>query len=379
MVHLAPQTQRQRQLPFPRRWRPPLRAVATVAESLTTPHGVDSYLALVNPMLTVRKTRAEVVGVQHPTPDSVRLTLRPTRQWQGFAAGQFVPISVVIDGVRHTRCYSPAGSQHRADGHFELTVKAHPEGIVSNHLKSTARRGLVLDLAPADGTFVLPAVRPPKTVFISGGSGVTPVLSMLRTLCDEGYRGEVVFLHYAGTERDVAYASELRDLAAAHDNVRLALAYTDADNGDLQGHFGQAHLDAVAPWVADAQTFLCGPPGLMRPVRQHYEAARLAERLHTEDFAPAPLAVADGEATGAVAFDRSGVSAGNSGATLLEQAEAAGLRPEFGCRMGICFSCTSVKKSGCTKNVLTGALDSDPDRPIQLCVNVPVGDVALDI
>jgi ferredoxin len=73
------------------------------------------------------------------------------------------------------------------------------------------------------------------------------------------------------------------------------------------------------------------------------------------------------------------VSAAGSGASLLEQAEAAGLRPEYGCRMGICFSCTQVKTSGCTRNILTGDLHTESDEEIQLCISVPVGDVALDL
>ena len=69
----------------------------------------------------------------------------------------------------------------------------------------------------------------------------------------------------------------------------------------------------------------------------------------------------------------------NSGATLLEQAEAAGLTPEYGCRMGICFTCTKVKTSGCTRNVRNGELHTDPDTEVQLCISAPVGDVAIDL
>lgn len=189
-----------------------LRSVVGIFEALTTPHGVDRYLELVNPMLTVRELRAEVTDVVHPTADSVTLTLRPTRQWRGFAAGQYVQLTVEVDGVRRTRCFSPSCSQHRADGRIELTVKANAGGLVSQHLKRHARRGLVVGLSQADGTFQLPAGRPDRLVFISGGSGITPVLSMLRTLCDEGYVGEVAFLHYSCTEADVAYLSQLREL-----------------------------------------------------------------------------------------------------------------------------------------------------------------------
>ena len=203
---------------------------------------------------------------------------------------------------------------------------------------------------------------------------------MLRTLCDEGFDGDVTFLHYAYTEADVSYLAELRELAAAHPNVRLVLAYTEqAEGGDLHGFFGREHLEAAAPWFADAETFLCGPPGLMKSVREFFEANGLAEHLHSEDFAPAPIVVDASEATGTVSFERSDIAVDNTGTTLLEQAEAAGLKPEFGCRMGICFSCTQIKTSGCTRNALTGELHTEAGEEIQLCISVPVGDVALDI
>jgi ferredoxin-NADP reductase len=349
-------------------------------EALATPHGVDRYLELVHPMLTVRDLRAEVTEVHRSTDDTVTLTLRPTRQWKGFSAGQFVQVSVDIDGVRRTRCYSPACSQYRADGRIELTVKAHPEGIVSQYLHANAAPGLVVGLSQADGTFRLPDERPDRILLVSGGSGITPVLSMLRTLCDESYSGEVVFLHYGDTAKDVAYRDELLELAREHDNVRLVLAYTaQPAGGDLHGFFGRAHLEAAAPWFAEAHTFLCGPPGLMTSVREFYAANGLDDQLHVEDFAPVPVLVDDGTATGTISFERSAVSADNTGRTLLEQAEAAGLTPEYGCRMGICFSCTQVKTSGCTRNILTGETHVDPDEEIQLCISVPVGDVALDV
>ncbi len=332
-------------------------------ETLTTPHSVDRYLELVAPMLTVRDIRAEVVAVQHNTADSVTLTLRPTRQWTGFKAGQFVQVGVVIDGVRHTRCYSPAASEYTNEL-IELTVKAHADGLVSQYLKRHASVGLVVSLSQAEGTFRLPTGRPDRIVLISGGSGITPVMSMLRTLLDENYGGDVVFLHYADSPEHVAYRAELAELA----NVELKYPA-------VHGFFDETHLPH---WWRDAQTYLCGPAPLMNSVRALYEVERLGERLHTEEFTPAVVA-APGEAGGTVEFSSSGVRVENTGAALLDQAEAAGLTPEYGCRMGICFSCTAVRRSGCTRNLRTGDLDSDPDQPIQLCISAPVGDVQIDI
>ncbi|MDT4940474.1 MAG: stearoyl-CoA 9-desaturase oxidoreductase [Pseudonocardiales bacterium] len=347
-------------------------------EALATPHGVDRYLELVHPMLTVRDLRAVVTDVRRSTADSVTLTLRPTRQWRGFRAGQFVQVAVDIDGVRRTRCYSPSCSQYRADGRIELTVKAHPEGLVSQWLHANARPGLVLGLAQADGVFTLPEQRPDKVLLISGGSGITPVLSMLRTLVDEGHEGDVVFLHYAFTEGDVAHLADLRRLALEYPNVRLVLAYTrQTEGGDLHGLFDETHLTDAAPWYAEAPAYLCGPPGLMATIRAHYAAKGIEDLLHTEEFTPAMPAPVDGDATGEIRFGDTVVQ--NSGGTLLEQAESAGLTPEYGCRMGICFTCTKVKTSGCTRNVRTGELHSDPDTEVQLCISAPVGDVAIDI
>ena len=352
-----------------------IRALKFV-EALATPHGIDRYLELVHPMLTVRELRAVVTDVERTTPDSVTLTLRPTRQWQGFRAGQFVQVAVDVDGVRRTRCFSPSGSEHRADGRIELTVKGHPAGEVSRYLYAHAKPGLVIGLSQADGSFRLPEPRPDQVLFISGGSGITPVLSMLRTLLDEGYRGEIAFVHYDRTETDVAQLALLRSIAATHSTVRLALAFTQQEGGELQGRFHETQLAEVAPWYPHADTFLCGPESLQAAVREHYAAKGIEDSLHTEQFTLATAAPA-GDASGEVRFGDTIVE--NSGATLLEQAESAGLTPEFGCRMGICFTCTKVKTSGCTRDVRTGELHSEPDCAVQLCISAPVGDVEIEL
>lgn len=358
--------------------RPRGSRLAALVEAMATPHAVDRYLELVDPMVTLRDLRAEVVEVRRGASGSVTLTLRPTRQWAGFTAGQFVQIGVVIDGIRHTRCYSPAGSQHRRDGHIELTVKAHPDGLVSRYLHDNARPGLVIDLAQADGAFRLPDDRPAKVLLISGGSGITPVLSMLRTLLDEGFAGEIAFVHYAACADAVADRAELIAVAAAHPDVALAFGYPTAGGGTLRGRFELDHLESTAPWFRDAETYLCGPAGLMDAVRAAFADSGLTDRLHSEEFV-STITVAGGSADGTVSFTGSGVAVADSGATLLDQAEAAGLSPQSGCRMGICFSCVAVKTTGCTRNVRTGETDSDPDQQIQLCINAAVGDVAIDI
>lgn len=351
--------------------------LVNLVQTLTSPHPLDRYLELVHPTLTATRMRAEVVRVSRAVPGSVTLTLRPTRHWRGHSAGQYVQLGVVVDGVRHTRCYSPVNAELGRERYLELTVKAHSGGTVSQYLYRNAVPGLVVDLEPAAGSFALPEPRPERVLLVSGGSGITPVLSMLRTLVAEGYRGDVLFLHYARAEVFVPHRAELERVAAEHPNVRVEFRYPDRRSGT--GYFAAADLERLAPWYREAEAFVCGPGRLMDGVRAVFEAQGLADRVHSEEFTVSLAPVATEDVHGSTTFSASDVRTDNTGASLLEQAEAAGLSPEYGCRMGICFSCTAVKRSGCTRNLRTGETDSDPDQPIQLCVSAAVGDVDIEI
>src|SRR5262245_62104434 len=165
-----------------------------VVDALTTPHGVDRYLELVNPMWAVREVRARVEDVHREGPGVATLTLRPTDTWAGALAGQHMQVGAVVDGARRTRCFSLSESQPREDGRICITVKAHEDGYVSRHLTERMPVGTVVHLSPAEGDFTLPQPRPERVLMVSAGSGITPLMSMLRTLRDEDHRGGVTFL-----------------------------------------------------------------------------------------------------------------------------------------------------------------------------------------
>ncbi|HEV2791086.1 MAG TPA: ferredoxin reductase, partial [Solirubrobacterales bacterium] len=211
--------------------RPKLRLL----DALAGPHGVDGYLEEINPLLVTGECRAEVVSVERGTEESVTLRLRPNRVWQGFQAGQFVNVAVEVDGVRHQRCYSPACGEGQE---LEITVKRHPEGLVSNFLADRARPGMVLGLSQAEGDFRLPQPRPESVLLIGGGSGITPLMAILRTLLAEGYECPVALLHYAPDPARAIYREELERLAADHPNFTLVRSYTRAPgSGEVDGHF----------------------------------------------------------------------------------------------------------------------------------------------
>jgi stearoyl-CoA 9-desaturase NADPH oxidoreductase len=350
-----------------------------VFDLLAGPAGVDGYLEQVRPTWTVRDCRAELTAVRRSTPDSVTLKLRANRAWEGFRAGQFLQLAIEIDGVRRSRCYSPA-SVAGPGRDLELTVKSHPEGLVSNFLIEKARPGMAVGLEQAQGDFLLPAQRPERILLISGGSGITPVMSMLRTLCDEGHRGPITFLHFAPEPERAIYRDELERIASAHPNVRLIRSYTRAPGaGEADGHFRADQLLECEPDFGRAETFACGPQALLDSVRELWADEGLEARLHVESFVPPTLAPPSGLAEGSIHLANSDLRLDNSGATLLEQAERAGLTPETGCRMGICHTCTCRKRAGTVKNLSTGELSSGEDEEIQICVSAPVGDVVVDL
>jgi stearoyl-CoA 9-desaturase NADPH oxidoreductase len=338
---------------------------------LTGPHGVDRYTELVAPTWTLGEARAKVVDVRRSTRRSVTLTLAPNEAFASThtpKAGQYVNLTVDIDGRRHTRCYSPANAE--GGEHLELTIGRHDGGLVSSYLYERAHRGLVVGLAGIGGDFVLPAERPQRILFVSGGSGITPVMAMLRTLIAERHRGEIAFVHYARTPAEACYREEL----AAHNDrpgVRVLHGYTRSAGGDLEGRFGPQHLAAAMP-NPDA-VFVCGPTALVDAVRKH------CDNVYTESFVPPAITAPANPSGGRITFADSGVDVVDDGRSLLEQAESAGLTPQNGCRMGICHTCTRRKISGTVRSLTTGAVSTAPDEDIQICVSVPVGDVDLSL
>jgi stearoyl-CoA 9-desaturase NADPH oxidoreductase len=337
-----------------------------LVDLLTGPHGVDRYTELVEPTWTLGDSRAKVVAVRRQTTRSVTLTLEPNaafRAGPAFRAGQHINLSVEVNGRRLTRCYSPANAEN--DAFIELTVGVHDGGAVSEHLYRNARPGMIVGLEGVGGEFVLPANRPRRILFVSGGSGITPVLSMLRTMRDEGSDREITFIHYAPTREEACYRDEL----AAMPGVRVLHGYSRSpQEGDLTGYFCADHLGGMTN--PDA-VFVCGPPALVEAVRAMFADASF------ESFVPPVFTVPAEASGGRVVFADSGVDVVDDGRSLLEQAEAAGLTPESGCRMGICHTCTRRKTSGAVKNLITGAVSTTDGEDVQICITAPVGDVEL--
>ena len=267
------------------------------AELITTPLLPDDYLDLISPLRSGADLRGRIEAITPETRDAVTVAIRPGRGWRDHVPGQYIRIGIDVDGVRQWRAYSLTSERTRTDGLITITVKAIPDGKVSTHLVRHARPGTLVHLDQAQGEFVLPDARPAKVLFLTAGSGITPVMGMVRNAVDE--LDDVVVVHSAPARDDVIFGTELRRL---HTEGRVTLVERHTDT---EGVLDVAELDAVVPdWTA-RQTWACGPTGLLDAAEEHWAAAGLEDRMHTERFRPVVLTAGDG---GEVRYTRSGAT-----------------------------------------------------------------------
>jgi ferredoxin-NADP reductase len=357
------------------------RRLVRVADLFAWPLSASHYLELINPLWSTHSLRARVEDVRAENADARSLVLRPGRGWRPHRAGQFVAVTVTLGGTRHVRTYSisSAPEQFMRDGCLTITVKAVPGGRVSGHLVRTLERGAHVALGLPQGEFVLPEATPARPLFVTAGSGVTPVMSMLRSLAARDALRDVVHLHYAPRAEDVIFAGELADLARRHAGYRLHVVHTRSGAASSpRRHFTPALLDGLAPDWRRRDCYACGPQGLLGALEEHWSQAALPDRLHVERFQAALASPPSGCAGGRVRFVDSGRDVVADGSTsLLHVAESAGLDPPHGCRMGICHTCSATLISGCVRDVRDNRLISEPGSKVQLCVSAAAGDCAV--
>jgi ferredoxin-NADP reductase len=340
-----------------------------LTRALASPRQVDDYIAWLNPLWAIRDTRAQVVGIHHHNEDVVSVALRPGRAWQTHQAGQHVLLGVDIGGVRQQRCFSISSAPvDNKPGDIEITVKRN--GVVSSYLVDEAKPGDLVWLGGAEGDFVLPAIRPGRLLFVAGGSGITPLMAMLRQLHQEGYQGDLVFLNFAKSEQSLIFAQALERLRSEMSSIRIVNIFTQQGGR----HCDAALLRKEVSDVADREVFLCGPEAMMEVTQRALRDVGVTT-VHQERFKLPTASAGDG----LVRFQQAGVvAAGDSAGSLLEVAEKAGLEPAYGCRMGICHACT-CKVSGRIRDVRNGELKEVAEEDVQICVHAAAGGVTVDI
>lgn len=355
------------------RWA--VRRLLGAVSVLTSPRSPGEYLGLLDPLWSAHHPAGRVAAVRSETPDAATLDIRPGSGWRGHLAGQYLPLGLELDGVWHWRTYSltcPPGADT-----LSVTVTAHPGGRVSPHLVHRLRPGTVLRLGPAGGDFTLPDGAAPRLLMVTAGSGLTPVMGLLRTLAQQRDAPDVVLLHSAPTARDSLFRAELRELAAERPWFRLHEQHTRT-----AGRLTPALIAALCPDWHERETWACGPDPLLDTLEEHWGAAGLAGRLRTERFRPPALLppTGAGGTGGRVRFQRTGTETESDADTpLLDTGEAAGVRMPYGCRGGLCFGCLTPLVNGKVRDLRTGAVHGEPGQQIQTCVSAASGPLVLDL
>lgn len=352
---------------------PKVNVLRGLAARATTPLLPDDYLKMLNPLWTARELRGEVVDVRTETEDSATVTIKPGWGFTGqYRPGQYVGIGLRVDGRWHWRSYSLTSVPQRDARHITITVKATPEGFLSSHLVNGVRPGTIVRLATPKGEFALPDPPPEKILFVSAGSGITPLIAMLRSLTGRGQTPDIVHIHSAPSEDDVIFRDELRALERDHPSYRLHLHLTGTD-----GRFDFERLHEVAPDWESRPTWACGPSQMLDTVEKVWQDAGLDDDLHIERFT---IDRTDkGGEGGTVTFAISDKTIEIDGATsLLEAGEKVGIQMPFGCRMGICQTCVLPLESGHVRDFRSGDEHGAGDR-INTCVSTASGDCTLKI
>ncbi len=344
-----------------------LRArVRDLAALVTTPLRPEDYLDRWDPLRAGTALRGRITALLPETDNAVTVVIRPGRGWQGHVAGQYVRLGIDVDGVRQWRTYSLTYPSGRADGCIAITVSAVPGGLVSNHLVHRAAVGALVHLDQASGEFVLPDVLPTKALFVTAGSGLTPVIGMLRA-CPDGL-DDVVVVHSARDAASVLFGEEMRTYASLG-RIRLVERFTSTE-----GRLTFDDLAVLVPDHAERETWACGPNGLLDTLEESWEQRGRSDRLHLERFRPVQRATGEG---GAVAFTRTRTSVDTDGTTsLLDAGEAAGVLMPSGCRMGICFGCVVPLREGSVRDLRDGAVTTAAPGDgvlIQTCVSAAAG------
>jgi len=354
-----------------------LRRLAT---PFVVPPVFDFWAQRLHPTWSWERPLARVIAHAPAASNAVTLTLKPNRHWKGAQAGQHVNLTADIDGVRITRSYS-LDAPVAADGRITVTVKGVDEGRMSRHLLAAARRGDVFDIGPAFGDLVLPGKVDGAWLFLAAGSGVTPLMALVRQLAGRGMPVPVTLVYWARTRAELCFVDELRALAARHAgfDVRFVLTREAATADDeAAGRIDAALLETLVPDLATRQVYACGAGGFVATATELLEDR--VPLLRTEAFTPPPRPRTDDSGTVEVRLARSGRALQlPRGVPLLQALEAEGLKPKSGCRMGICNTCACGKAAGATRDLRTGAANTEATAALKLCISSAVSDLVLDL
>lgn len=316
-------------------------------------------------VLEVRPETADAYTIRFENPDPTLFTYLP---------GQYLTLRTTVNGEELRRSFSLSSSP-QTDAHLSVTIKAIPGGRVSNHLKTTLKAGDTLESYPPQGSFTVTpdANNARHYVLIGGGSGITPLMSMLKTLLETEPKSQVSLLYCNRTPEDIIFKEELSALAQNHTalNVVHTLSKPRADWTGPKGRFEGTHAkvllqEVLAKTALPADFYLCGPNGLMEAasVVLKNELDVPEERIHREFYTTptsdkqrsTPATELNPDVLQQIELKEQTVLVHLDGGEhtltvspqqyILDAALDAGLDPPYACQEGVCCTCRAKLLSG---------------------------------
>lgn len=343
----------------------------SLAQSVMNSHDANFWLQKINPLWSINQPLAKIVKKQNVAKDTVSLILQCNRHVVRGVAGQHHPVTVEIAGRHYERTYSLM--QVDAD-HLCLTVKKVEQGLVSSWLVEHSQTGDMLRLGQPYGD-MQQHIATPHLLLLAAGSGITPMLSLIEALCQSKQLNHhtVQLLYWVKTQADAAYVEYLQEVSENFPNFSYQIFYTQEQDQRLN----QSHVDQCTA-LSDTTVYACGPSGFAASAESLFKDAAA---LQTEAFSLSQFAE-DATETGFinVTLTQSNKTVAiPKGQSILASLEHQGIKPNHGCRMGICNKCACNKAQGATKNLLNGAANNEPAQLLKICVNSAQSDLVIDL
>ncbi len=278
-----------------------------------------------------------------------------------YESGQFCTFRVKVDGESHLRCYSMSSSP-AVDPELKVTVKRTPDGVVSNWLNDHLSPGDVIEVTRPAGVFRL-GDGGGDVVALSAGSGITPVLSLLKTALATTSR-RVRLLYANRDEESIIFRTEIDALGDRHEDRLTVLHHLDVDQGLIDAEAVRRFTEAGH----DPEFYICGPGPFMDVVEGALLARGVdADRIHIERFTPDGWVPEVDEDNGdlvpsQVTIELDGRTESTDyrpGTTILQTARQLGMSPPFSCEAGSCATCMARLLEGTASMHVNNALTDD--------------------
>jgi stearoyl-CoA 9-desaturase NADPH oxidoreductase len=351
------------------------KQVSRIGRAMTNPLLPDDYFALLKPTWSTREATGTVVRVQRHHGNAATVVIKPDFTWPQHTPGQYMRLGMEINGVRHWRAYSITSDPAHPEGVVSVTVKHTEGGKMSPVFVHQVQVGQRVFLGEVEGEFTLAEQLPAKPLFISGGSGITPIMSMLRELDRRDAVDDVIHVHSCRNADDMIFGKMLRRLAERRPGYRLIEVHTET-----QSRLTPDDLDEHCPDWREREVFLSGPKDMMDAIEERFEKEELSDHLHTERFQPV-LGNGGGDGSGGtIHFRVSDCDAEcEAGESILVGGENAGANLTFGCRMGVCHTCVGRLVDGAVRDLRTGSVEQASGQMVRVCINAPEGHVEVDL